>query len=292
MKKIYAIFSVLLVLACVSCTREEPLSVGEFEKEGATVPVVLSFQEPVVLQARTKADIGMEMGVRPAISNIHVAIFGTDRYLKDYVSAYPCDAQGNPLSGGFASQNATSAYFLARLPISSKERVLHIIANGPSSLPFNAYENDIMQSMTVSEGNGAYWQRVVLPAGIQIVETDGNAEQTPDGEYIPTPETVAALSNLTLIRNFASVTVSENATNFEIVAYTLCNMPRSGAVAMYSSNHGDWVSGYADPSVTLSNHLYSYDGKTYLGFPANPDIDTNVPTTADAFNAPGVSVAP
>jgi hypothetical protein len=180
MKKIYAIFSVLLVLACVSCTREEPLSVGEFEKEGATVPVVLSFQEPVVLQARTKADIGMEMGVQPAISNIHVAVFGTDRYLKDYVSAYPCDAQGNPLPGGFASQNATSAYFLARLPISSKERVLHIIANGPSSLPFNAYENDIMQNMTVSEGNGAYWQRIVLPAGIQIVETDGNAEQTPD----------------------------------------------------------------------------------------------------------------
>lgn len=291
MKKIYAIFSVLLVFACVSCTREEPLSVGEFEKEGATVPVVLSFQEPVVLQARTKADIGTEMGEQPAISSIHIAIFGTDRYLKDYVSAYPCDAQGNPLSGGFASRNATSAYFLARLPISSKQRVLHIIANGPSSLPFNAYENDIMQSMTVSDGNGAYWQRIVLD-GIKIVETDGNPEQTPDGEYIPTSETVAALSNISLIRNFASVTVSENASNFEIVSYTLCNMPRSGAIAMYSANHGDWVPGYSDSSVTLSNHLYSYDGKTYPGFPAEPDINTDIPTTVDALNAPGVSVGP
>ncbi len=292
MKKIYAIFSVLIVLASVSCTREEPLGIGALEKEGATVPVILSFQEPLSLQASTKAEPGMEMGVDPAISSIHVAIFGTDRYLKDYVSAYPCDAQGNPLSTGFASQNATSAYFLARLPISSKERVLHIIANGPSSLPFNAYENDIMQNMTVTDGNGAYWQRVIMPAGIQIVETDGNAEQTPDGEYIPTPETVAALSNLTLIRNFARVTVTEEADNFEIVSYTLCNMPRSGAIAMYSTNHGDWVPGYTDPSITLSNHLYSYDSKTYLGFPANPDIDTNVPTTEDAFNAPGVSFAP
>lgn len=282
----------MLVLASVSCTREEPLGMGALEKEGATVPVILSFQEPVVLYAGTKAEPGMEMGVQPAISSIHIAIFGTDRYLKDYVSAYPCDAQGNPLSGGFASRNATSAYFLARLPISSKERVLHIIANGPSSLPFNAYENDIMQNMTVTDGNGAYWQRVVLSGGINIVETDGNAEQTPDGEYIPTPETVAALSNLTLIRNFASVTVTEEADNFEIVSYTLCNMPRSGAIAMYSTNHGDWVPGYTDPSLTLSNHLYSYDGKTYLGFPANPDIDTNVPTTEDAFNAPGVSFAP
>ena len=292
MKKIYAIFSVFLVLASVSCTREEPVSIANFENEGATVPVVLSFQNPLVLQADTKAEIGMEMGVQPAISSIHVAVFGTDRYLKDYVSAYPCDSQGNPLSGGFASQNATSAYFLARLPISSKERVLHIIANGPSSLPFNAYENDIMQNMTVTDGNGAYWQRIIMPAGINVVETDGNAEQTPDGEYIPTPETVAALSGLKLIRNFASVTVNENAANFEIVSYTLCNMPRSGAVAMYSTNHGDWVPGYTDPSLTLSNYIYSYDGKNYLGFPANPDIDTNVPTTVDAFNAPGVSVGP
>ena len=282
----------MLLLSALSCTREEPMAIKDLEKEGATVPVVLSFRDPVVLQAGTKAEPGMEMGVQPAISSIHVAIFGTDRYLKDYVSAYPCDAQGNPLSTGFASQNATSAYFLARLPISSKERVLHIIANGPSSLPFNAYENDIMQNMTVTDGNGAYWQRVIMPAGIKIVETDGNAEQTPDGEYIPTPETVAALSNLTLIRNFASLTVTENASNFEIVAYTLCNMPRSGAIAMYSTNHGDWVPGYTDPGLTLSNHLYSYDSKTYLGFPANPDLDTNIPTTEDAFNAPGVSVAP
>ena len=297
MKKIYAILSVLLVLSSVSCLREEPLAMDKFEKEGATVPVILSFQEPVVLQAGTKAEIGMEMGVQPAISSINVAIFGTDRYLKDYVSAYPCDSQGNPLSGGFASQNATSAYFLARLPISSKERVLHIIANGPSSLPFNAYENDIMQNMTVTDGNGAYWQRVIMPAGIKIVEVDGNAEQTPDGEYIPTPETVAALSNLTLIRNFASVTVTENASNFEIVSYTLCNMPRSGAIAMYSANHGDWVPGYADPGITLSNHLYSYEDtddntvKPYLGFPTDPDLDTDIPTTVDAFNAPGVAVA-
>jgi len=280
------------MLLSVSCMREEPSAIDVLADEGATVPVILSFQNPLVLQADTKAEIGMEMGVQPAISSIHVAVFGSDRYLKDYVSAYPCDSQGNPLSGGFASQNATSAYFLARLPVSSKERVLHIIANGPSSLPFNAYENEIMQNMTVTDGNGAYWQRIIMPSGINVVETDGNAEQTPDGEYIPTPETVAALSGLTLIRNFASVTVHENVANFEIVSYTLCNMPSSGTIAMYSTNHGDWVPGYTDPSLTLSNYIYSYDGKNYLGFPANPDIDTNVPTTVDAFNAPGVSVGP
>ena len=297
MKRVYSISLFLLATLAVSCVREQAI-VEPVAPEAETVPVVLSFQEPITLKAATKADPGMEMGKEPAISSIHVAIFGTDRYLKDYVSAYPCDAEGNAIAGGFASQNATSAYFLARLPISSKERILHIIANGPSSLPFNAYENDIMQSMTVSEGNGAYWQRIIMSGGITVKETDGVRQQKPNGDYIPTDATVTALSSITLIRNFASITLTENADNFEIEKYTLCNMPRSGAVAMYSTNHEDWVPNYTDPSLTLDGRLYKYldtddsTEKVYLGFPTNPDIDTTVPSTADAFNAPGVAIAP
>ena len=165
-------------------------------------------------------------------------------------------------------------------------------------MSFNAYENDIMQSMTVTDGNGAYWQRVVLPNGITVKEVDGVREQKPNGDYIPPDVTMAKLSDISLIRNFASITLTENADNFEIVSYTLCNMPRSGAVAMYSTNHEDWVPNYADPSLTLDGRLYKYmdtddsTEKVYLGFPTNPDIDTTIPSTADAFFAPGVTVGP
>ena len=297
MKRVYSISLFLLATLAVSCMREQAI-VEPLTPEEDTVPVILSFREPITLQATTKADPGMEMGHEPAISNLHVAIFGSDNYLKDYVSAYPCDADGNPLASGYASQNATTSYFMARLPISNKPRNLHIIANGPSSLPFNAYENDIMQSMTVTDGNGAYWQRVVLPNGITVKEVDGVREQKPNGDYIPTDAMVTALSSISLIRNFASITLTENADNFEIVKYTLCNMPRSGAVAMYSTNHEDWVPNYTDPSLTLDGRLYKYmdtddsTEKVYLGFPTNPEIDTTVPSTADAFNAPGVTVGP
>ena len=297
MKRVYSISLFLLATLAVSCMREQAIVEPGIPEE-ETVPVVLSFREPITLQATTKADPGMEMGQEPAISHIHVAIFGSDNYLKDYVSAYPSDADGNPLTSGFASHNATSAYFTARLPISNKHRELHVIANGPSSLPFNAYENDIMQSMTVTDGNGAYWQRVVLPNGITVKEVDGVREQKPNGDYIPTDVTLAEVSGISLIRNFASITLTENADNFEIVSYTLCNMPRSGAVAMYSTNHEDWVPNYTDPSLTLDGRLYKYmdtddsTEKVYLGFPTNPEIDTTVPSTADAFNAPGVAVAP
>ena len=304
MKRIGNIIYILLTLIlAVSCMREELSVIEKLAKEEATVPVILSFQESVPLQAQTKAELGMEMGVNPAISNIHVAIFGTDRYLKDYVSAYPCDASGNALSGGFASQNATTAYFLARLPISSKERVLHIIANGPSSLPFNAYENDIMQNLWSSDGNGAYWQRIVLSGGITVQQEENEQHemvpsQTTDGEYIPSTATKNALSDISLIRNFASFKVTENADNFELVSYTLCNMPSKGSIAMYSTNHGDWVPCYTDTSIDLDgDYFYNYEDdsntvKTYLGFPANPELNTNVPTTEDAYDAPGVAVAP
>ena len=279
------------MLFAASCTQEK--NSKELTVDEPTVPVIISFREPVALQIRTKAEYGMEMGEEPAISSLNVAVFGRDRYLKDYVSAFPCDENGNALPDGYADENGTTAYFLARLPISSSERVLHIIANGPSSLPFNAYENEIMQGLRVKEGNGAYWQRLVLPNGITIKETDGVPQQEANGEYIPSEETKAALSNISLVRNFAGITVSEEAENFEIIAYTLCNMPKSGSIAMYSTSHGDWVPGYTEPGVSLDNeYIYSYDGKAYPGFPTAPEIDTGVPTTVDAFNAPGVTVGP
>lgn len=301
MKKIYSIFSVLLLLSVVSCSREKMTAIEEPAKE-PTVPVILSLSNPVVLQAGTKAELGMEMGVKPAISNIHVAIFGRDRYLKDYVSAFPCDKFGEPVSG-FVTENSDTAYFLARLPISSSERVLHVIANGPSTLPFNAYENDIMQNLRVSDGNGAYWQRITLTGGITVEEElneHGQVvyKQDGNGEYIPKEETKAALKGIALIRNFASIAVSSSASNFQLVSYTLCNMPSSGSIAMYSTNHGDWVPGYKSID-RLENHLVKYEDeddnntvKTYLGFPVNPELNTSIPTTVDAYNAPGVTYGP
>ena len=300
MKKIYSIFSVLLLLSVVSCSREKMTAIEEPAKE-PTVPVILSLSNPVVLQAGTKAELGMEMGVKPAISNIHVAIFGRDRYLKDYVSAFPCDKFGEPVSG-FVTENSDTAYFLARLPISSSERVLHVIANGPSTLPFNAYENDIMQNLRVSDGNGAYWQRITLTGGITVEEElneHGQVvyKQDGNGEYIPKEETKAALKGIALIRNFASIAVSSSASNLQLVSYTLCNMPSSGSIAMYSTNHGDWVPGYKSID-RLENHLVKYEDeddnivKTYLGFPVNPELNTNIPTTVDAYNAPGVTYGP
>lgn len=297
MKKLLYIFLSTLLLTGVSCTRE--MNDPEVEPTGEpTVPIIISFDEPVTLQAETKADTGMEMGVTPAIKNIYVAVFGSSGYLKDYTSATPCDASGNPIAD-FASTNATTNYFLCRLPVSTSSRIVHIIANGPSSLSFNAYENDIMQNLSVTDGNGAYWQRLVLSSGISVktvINSEGQVvyEQDAHGELIPTDETVAAFSDIKLVRNFTSISVDVDpgVSNFQLVSYMLCNMAKSGTYAIYSNNHGNWVSDYMSHAMDGLTGIISYDGHTYSGFPTDPELDTTIPATADEFNAAGVSVGP
>ena len=298
MKKLqYIIVLSTLLLLGVSCAREMADPAVESVEE-PTVPIILSFDEPITLQAETKANTGMEMGITPAIQNIHVAVFGSSGYLKDYTSATPCDASGNPIAD-FASTNATASYFLCRLPVSTSSRIVHIIANGPSSMTFNAYENDIMQRLSVTDGNGAYWQRIVLDHGISVktvTNTEGQIvyEEDADGNYIPTDETVEAFAHLKLVRNFTSVTVdvASTASNFQLVSYTLCNMAQSGSYAIYSTNHGAWVSDYMANPMDGSTGIISYDGKVYAGFPTNPVLNTTIPSTADEFNAAGVAVGP
>ncbi len=66
-----------------------------------------------------------------------------------------------------------------------------------------------------------------------------------------------ALSDLKLIRNFASVTVTENAANFEIVSYTLCNMPKSGANPVTSLDI-TFTSAYDSTPLRLSSFTVTY----------------------------------
>ena len=295
-----------------SCAREDA-DISVVTAQERTVPVILSLSSPVTLNAATKSTPGMEMGVNPAIKTIHVAVFGSSGYLQEYVSATPCDAGGRPLSG-FTNANGTTAYFLVRLSVRPKQSQIHIIANGPSSLSYNAYENTLMQGLRTTDGNGAYWTRLNLPSGIRakmVTNSEGEEVYLEDanGELVPTDETVAAFSNIVLVRNFAGITVRERqdveggVPNFDLIGFTVCNMPKEGAVAMYSSTHDCWVENYEAKCVVAADQysdgfsretgLISWNGIVYPGFPANPLLNTDdIPDTEAEFNAGGVASGP
>lgn len=293
------ILSALLLLA-VSCVQEGHFSTPSAPETEPTVPVILSFADPVTLQAGTRAGFGTEMADTPAITSIHVAVFGSSGYLKDYISAVPCDSQGN-VPGEYADKNydnttETTYYFKVRLPVNleQSQRTLHIIANGPSSLPFNAYEPDVMGSMTVGGGVGAYWQRIVLPQGIWAREDD-----TRDEGYEVLSD-LSDLEDIRLIRNFAKVVVSESARNFELVSYMLCNMPESGSVAAYSDEDDHWMTGEelmpdndSKPGNFMDDGFITYGtggAKRYAGFPLEPVLNTFVPASEADYEESGMAV--
>ncbi len=296
-----------LLLVAASCAREFVESTEPVPSAQDKVPIILSFAEPLTLQASTKAEDGMEMGLNPAIKTIHVAVFGSSGYLKDYASAVPCNSEGTPVSG-FVSTNATTGYFKVYLPFDEgpSNRRIHIIANGPSSLPFNAYEDDIMKELTVSEGNGAYWTRFVTDKnegeGIMIKTIGSVPEQDANGDYVPADKTKEIFQGLKLIRNFAGITVikaESGGNNFAIDAFTVCNMPSEGRVAIYNETFSEWIpgsirgvpdSGYAGLSLDGSS-LLTYNSHYYPGFPVKPSIDTSVPQSVAEYDAAGVSVA-
>lgn len=307
---------ILLIAALASaCAREEvaPETIGPEENipEGLTVPVIMHFDQPVTLYAETKATAGMEWGVDPRISSIHVAVFGWGGYLQDYLTAEPCDASGNPVSG-YATVNsekdaAATNYFLVRLPVNTDgRRSCHIIANGPDNVEF-AYDTDLMKTLSTKDGNGGYWQWVYLPDGI-LPERDAAGEFVTDvaGNLKPSDAVKTAFSNISLIRNFASVTVevSDACKNFEIQGWTICKMPVEGTFAPFSSTwetnnvidgrgYG-WLGNYATDwsyNTATAKVFRTSPDITYEGFPTEPKIETKVPQNASAFNAAGVAVA-
>lgn len=313
MKKIYSILSMMLLLAAASCNREMVENAEPVPATKDRVPIIMSFAEPVTLQAQTKADDGKEMGLAPSIKTIHVAVFGSSGYLKDYASAIPCDEHGNPLSG-FVSSNATTGYFKVYLPFDEgpSRRRIHVIANGPSALPFNSYEGEdaMITALTVSDGNGAYWTRFETDPskgeGIMIKTTDTGSgivrDTDANGDYVPADKTTEVFQGLKLIRNFAGITVVKDAgaaSNFTIDAFAVCNMPSEGRIPIYNENSSEWIpgsirnvasSGYSGLALDPAFHL-TYNASYYPGFPATPTIDTHIPQTAGEFNAAGVSVA-
>lgn len=147
--------------------------------------------------------------------------------------------------------------FEATLTATSNPVALHLVANyDTGNIPFGL-EGELLGTMTTSSGQEAYWQRVSLPGGIP---SDGT--------------TPAALKRMPLVRNFASVTVTDEAEGFTMTGYALTNMPDRGSVAPHTENGGFApFSGETCPSYQILN-ASGYHGWT----PAGAQLTNNAET--------------
>ena len=285
MKKAIYILSALL-LGLVSCNKAE-LETPEVKKEvepTGLVAITMKAEIPL-LQAYTRA-LG-DFSDTPSIKDIHVAVFGTSGYPQAYTIAEPVDADGNA-SSDYATQNGTTYYFKVLLPVYEGEAHVHIIANGPASIPFvDQDEDSIMATMRSESPVGAYWARIIMPDGILTQLDDNGIMQTDDeGNYIPSDGTAHLFEDLVLVRNFAEIRllIDDTVTNLSDISWTLVNTPVSGSVAPMADGFVDDFKDYTYNATTgkMVNGTKVYDGFIFDDYDEeNKPVDFSQPADAD-----------
>ena len=180
MKKILYILSIALLgaTACNLHEQQEPV------RQNGTVTFVMGLEFPDIFIATRGA-----MGTDPIIDDIHVAVFGGEGYINDYVKAVPCDANGNEqasfgnnVDGQIKVQNGVLFYYKVTLLATTSSRTVHVIANGPDRINFNTYDYEVMPNMTTDAGNGAYWTMFSLPHGTSVKGTSGYHEPSDEAK--------------------------------------------------------------------------------------------------------------
>lgn len=147
--------------------------------------------------------------------------------------------------------------FSISLNKTEQPRVLHLIAV-PSSVdledPGFGSEAYIIPQMTTSENEEAYWKRIVFPAGYGV-QNDDTWETSEDVK--------TKLTRVPMLRNFAQVSVVNNAANFTYSGFAVMNVPDRGSVAPWNFSQSEFPEFLTDAGEMKSYSTIS--GAGYKG---------------------------
>lgn len=287
MKKIF--YTLTAAALCLTACQKEidqnkSVSVTDYP-EGATVEALFTVSIPYS-DGPLELTRASEMAQIPEIENLYIAIFGDNGgMLQQLVPAFPTGEGSlyNPTTGesGYNYQ----IQYTAELPLSDEERNLHFIGNCPQDVLQNVdflYEKEFMDKLSTSGGNAAYWQKVVLPDGIQA--------NLVDGKFVLTPACAAKLTPIALVRNYAKLIVTTTSDDFEIESYALVNVPLQGTIAPYSADFGFAttymsIGDYCDGTKT--GFVGDLMNSGYTGYMTNDLINTDNPGESSAKTPTG-----
>lgn len=281
MKKAFYILLSLLTLA-VSCQKELDFPVPEPSVTESDSTVTIRFNVTAPEAVSTKA-----MANQPQIRDLHVAVFGSSGYLKEYVLAEPVELADHERDN--ENDSAHEYAYQVKLSLTRSRIRVHFIANGPAELPFD-YESTVIGQLTTSGTQDAYWQKIILPNGIFAQDDAGSRQNPPvytvdpdfdlvDGEHV--------MAKIPLIRNFAKITVTSEADNLTIKSFAVVNVPLEGTVAPYNTESGEFIMNYSE--FTDMDSLFAvYPGN----MPASTTIQKVIPDPAAFINGTdGVALA-
>lgn len=215
MKKLLYILS--LVLITVSCADELVEMKPIVDSNKVTIDFSVSIPE-VPVHTKAFADA-------PALTNLYLAVFDENGFLVEYV---PADSENKQ----YATSNGTSYKYSVSLTLSDTKRIIHFLANAPTTLRYGT-EEEVITALYTEGTNDAYWYRK---------EVNGIKATLVNKVLVPTDDTKTALTNIPLVRNFAKIEVTtKQGCAFTLQSYAVINAPNKGSVAAYSRATGSFV---------------------------------------------------
>lgn len=215
MKKLLYILS--LVLLTVSCAEELVELKPMVDSNKVTIDFSVSVPE-VPVHTKAFADA-------PVLTNLYLAVFDENGFLVEYV---PADSKNTQ----YATSNGTSYKYSVSLTLSDTKRIIHFLANAPTTLRYGT-EEEVITALYTEGTNDAYWYRK---------EVNGIKATLENKVLVPTDDTKAALTNIPLVRNFAKIEVTtKQGCAFTLQSYAVINAPNKGSVAAYSRATGRFV---------------------------------------------------
>jgi len=164
MKKAIYIFAAMLLAGACSNYDMPVRPEDDGSVEGKMVSV--EFTVPVPPETRGA------MGKNPILDgDMYIAVFNRNQVLKQFAKA--------TFLGTIPSTNGTLGRFEADLWMSKSWRSVHFIANCPVTEPSGIMgEAAVLSSIYTANGDAAYWQRFVLPNGIDGYTYEGGELNT------------------------------------------------------------------------------------------------------------------
>ena len=284
MKKLLYIFS-LVVLVC-SCT-QEIADIGANPNSGK---VAINFN----IQVNDASVATKAMADKPQLKNLILAVFDETGYLVEYTRA----VDGTQ----YATENSTRYRYKAYLTQSKTPRIIHFIGNAPQELKFGT-EEAVLASLSSTLGSNnedMYWYRKVIPA-IEGTNSGGAMALADEDDAGPilqaTPQTLAHLNDIPLIRNFAKIVLTSSSEHFTLDSYFVVGTPKTGMAAAYNYSKGEFVDYFtykdSDNADLLSAGIQVVgDPKTYQYLTATEKYDANVPANSSNVTLAEASQSP
>lgn len=220
--------------------------------EGESVKVLASMSVPSLVTA-TRA-----FSDEADLANLHL-------YLVEFVD------NGNPLTNTFSriyeaedetvDSSKGIVNFDVTLRATASPRILHLVAlpKGETLKADYGVEATVIPSLKTSEGKEAYWRRLSF--------ADGYCSPSGDGAWTPLPGLREALTGVGLIRNFAKISITDNASDFQLTGFEIINNPEQGTVAPWNASANsfpEYVAADGNP-LEFASLSAAYPGRVPAG---------------------------